>query len=152
MANTYTQIFLHIIYVVKGRQNLIPSNKKEELFKYTAGIIKQKGHKVYIINGMSDHVHILLGYNPNESLSDLIKEIKRCTSIFINNNKWLRGRFEWQTGYGAFSYSKSQVDKIYNYIQNQENHHKKRSFREEYIEILKKFSVNYDDKYIFEEV
>lgn len=152
MANTYTQIFIHIVFVVKGRANLIPSDKKEELYKYIAGIIKEKKHKLFIVNGMSDHVHILLGYNPIEALSELIKEVKRCSSMFINNNKWVRGRFEWQAGYGAFSYSKSQIDDVYRYIENQENHHKIKTLREEYIEMLKKFEVEYDEKYIFKDV
>jgi REP element-mobilizing transposase RayT len=152
MANTYTQIFIQIVYVVKGRKNLIPLDRKEELFKYTAGIIRERGHKVYIVNGMSDHIHILLGYNPIESISELVKEVKRCSSMFINNNKWVRDRFEWQAGYGAFSYSKSQIDKVYKYIENQEKHHKKRTFREEYIEFLKKFEVDYEEKYIFEDI
>ena len=152
MANTYTQIFIHAVFVVKGRQNLIPNSKKDELFKYIAGIITEKGHKLFIVNGMSDHVHILIGYNPIEALSVLMKEVKRCSSIFINTNKWLKGKFEWQSGYGGFSYSKSQIDKVYKYIENQEEHHKKRTFREEYIELLKKFEVDYDEKYIFEEV
>jgi putative transposase len=152
MANTFTQIFIHLVFVVKGRQNLIPENKKEELYKYIAGIIKEKEHKLYIVNGMPDHVHILIGYNPIEALSELMKEVKRCSSIFINNNKWVKGKFEWQAGYGGFSYSKSQIDKIYNYIKNQEKHYEIRTFREEYIELLKKFQVEYDEKYIFEEV
>jgi len=152
MANTYTQIFIHIVFVVKGRANLIPSDKNEELYKYIAGIIKEKKHKLFIVNVMSDHVHILLGYNPIESISELVKEVKRCSSMFINNNKWVRGRFEWQAGYGAFSYSKSQIDDVYKYIENQEKHHKIKTFREEYIEMLKKFEVEYDEKYVFEDV
>lgn len=152
MANTYTQIFIHLVFVVKGRQNLIPTENRDELFKYIAGIIKEKGHKLYIVNGMADHVHILIGYNPVEALSELMKEVKRCSSIFINNNNWVKGKFEWQSGYGGFSYSKSQIDKVYKYIENQEKHHKKRTFREEYIELLKKFDVRYDERYIFEEV
>jgi REP element-mobilizing transposase RayT len=152
MANTYTQIFIHIVFVVKGRQNLILTENRDELYKYIAGIIKEKGHKLYIVNGMSDHIHVLIGYNPVEALSELLKEIKRCSSIFINNNKWVKGKFEWQSGYGGFSYSKSQIDKVYKYIENQEKHHKKRTFREEYIELLKKFEVEYDERYIFEEV
>jgi len=152
MANTYTQIFIHIVFVVKGRQNLIPSLKKEELFKYIAGIIKEKAHKLYIINGMADHVHKLLGYNPNESLSALVKEIKRSSSLFINKSNWIKGRFEWQPGYGAFSYSKSQTAAVVTYITSQEKHHKVKSFREEYIDLLKKFGVEYDEKYVFESV
>ncbi|MFC2130157.1 IS200/IS605 family transposase [Bacteroidota bacterium] len=152
MANTYTQIFIHSIFVVKGRQNLIPSDKKEELNKYITGIIQNKEHKLYIINGMPDHIHILFGLNPNESLSSLMKEVKRVSSLFINQNRWVTGKFEWQPGYGAFSYSKSQTAKVYKYIENQENHHKRVTFKEEYIELLKKFEIEYDDKFIFEDV
>ena len=152
MANTYTQIFLHVVFVVKGRLNLIPKDKKEELFGYIGGIIKNKEHKVYIVNGMADHVHVLFGFNPKDSISDLIHEVKRNSSKYINENKWLSGKFEWQSGYGAFSYSKSHVDRIYKYIQGQEEHHKKLSFREEYISFLKKYGVDYDERYIFDEV
>ncbi len=152
MANTYTQLFIHIVFAVKGRTNLIPSKNKEELYKYIAGIIKGKGHKSIIVNGMPDHTHILISYNPVEALSSLVKEIKRCSSIFINENKWVIGKFEWQAGYGGFSYSKSQIEKVYKYIENQELHHKKKTFREEYIDLLKKFVIEYDDKYIFEDV
>ena len=101
---------------------------------------------------MADHIHVLIGYNPKEALSDLIKEVKRCSSIFINNKKWVKGKFEWQLGYGGFSYSKSQLDKVYKYIENQEKHHKRITFREEYIELLKKFNIEYDEKYIFEDI
>jgi putative transposase len=152
MANTYTQIYLHIIFVVEGRQNLLPAKNKEELYKYIAGMIREKRHKPFIVNGMPDHIHILLGYNPIEGLSTLVKEIKRCTSLFINNNKWVKGKFKWQLGFGAFSYSKSQINTVYKYIENQEVHHKKKTFREEYLELLKRFEVEYDDRYIFKEV
>ncbi len=152
MANTYTQIFIHAVFVVKGRYNLIPSNRKEELNKYITGIIKNKGHKLYIINGTSNHIHILIGLNPEESLSSIMKEVKRVSSLYINKNNWVTGKFEWQPGYGAFSYSKSQVDKVYKYIQNQEKHHSKKSFRQEYIELLEKFGVEYEPKYIFDDV
>ncbi len=152
MANTYTQIFIHIVFVVKGRQNLIPQENKDELYKFIAGIFKEKGHKLHIVNGMPDHIHVLIGYNPIEALSELLKEVKRCSSMFINNNRWVKGKFEWQPGYGGFSYSKSQIDKVYKHIENQEKHHKKRTFREEYIELLKKFEVEYDERYIFEDV
>jgi len=152
MADTYTQIFIHTIFVVKGRQNLIPNDKKEELFGYIGSIIKNKGNKVYIINGMFNHVHCLFGLNPNESLSSLIKEVKRMSSLHINQNRWLIGKFEWQAGYGAFSYSKSHTEKVYNYIKNQEQHYKVKTFMEEYIELLEKFGLKYDEKYLFEEV
>jgi putative transposase len=151
MANTYTQIFIHAIFVVKGRNNLIKSRFKDELYSYIAGIIKNKESKLLLINGMPDHVHLLIGLNPENSLSDLIKEVKRCSSIFINENKFVQGRFEWQPGFGAFSYSKSQVKTIYKYIENQVEHHKQNTFREEYIDFLKKFEVEYDERYIFED-
>ena len=152
MANTYTQIFLHVVFVVKGRMNVIPKDKKEELFAYIGGIIKNKNHKLYIVNGMADHVHVLFGCNPNESISDLIKEVKRNSSKYINENHWISGKFEWQHGFGAFSYSKSHVDKIYQYIKSQEEHHKRITFREEYISFLKKYGIDYDERYIFSDV
>jgi putative transposase len=152
MANTYTQIFIHAIFVVKGRLNLIPKDKKDELYKYITGIIQNKHNKLYIINGMPDHIHILFGLNPDESLSSLMKEVKRVSSLYINKNKWVQGKFEWQAGYGAFSYSKSQTNIVCKYIANQEKHHKIKTFREEYIELLKKFEVEFDMKYIFEDI
>jgi len=152
MANTYTQIFIHVIFAVKGRMNLIPKDKKDEMYGYIGGIVNNKSHKLYVVNGMPDHVHLLFGFNPSESLSDLVKEIKRNSSKFINENKWFVGKFEWQHGYGAFSCSKSHVDKVFNYIRNQEEHHKKTTFREEYIAFLKKYEVEYDERYIFEDV
>ena len=152
MANAFTQIYIHVVFVVHGRQNLIPSKKKDELFKYIAGIINEKGHKTFIVNGMQDHLHILLGYNPIEGLSALVKELKRCSSMYINKYNWVKGKFEWQSGYGGFSFSKSQIDAVYKYIQNQEKHHKTKTFREEYVELLKKIEVEYDERYIFEEV
>ena len=152
MANTYTQIYIQAVFVVDGRLNLIHKENREELYKYISGIIREKEHKSFIVNGMPDHIHILIGYNPKDALSDLLKEIKRCSSLFINQKKFVSGKFEWQPGFGAFSYSKSQIDKVYNYIANQEKHHKKRTFREEYIELLRKFEVEFDERYIFKEV
>jgi putative transposase len=152
MANTYTQIYIQIVIVVKGRHCLIPDVKKEILYKYITGIIQNKKHKLISINGISNHIHILIGLNPSESLSDLVKELKRCSTNFINEQKWLRVKFSWQEGFGAFSYSRSQLGRVIDYIKNQELHHKRKSFREEYIEILKKFEVVYDEKYIFEDV
>ncbi len=141
MANTYTQLFVHIVFAVKGRQSLIPIANRDELYNYFGGIIANKDHKSFIINGMADHVHLLIGLNPSESLSSLVKEIKRCSSIFINEKRFVRGKFEWQSGYGAFTYSKSQIDSVYKYIVNQESHHKKKSFMEEYVELLERFNI-----------
>ena len=152
MANTYTQIFIQVVFAVKGRQNLIPKDRKDDLYKYITGIIKNKGHKLIIINGMSDHIHIFISLNPDESISSLIKEVKRMTSIHINQNKWVNGKFEWQRGFGAFSYSKSQLTDVCKYIENQEKHHKTKTFKEEYIEFLQKFEINYNPNYIFDEV
>jgi len=152
MANTYTQIYIHIIFVVEGRQNIISNNFKENLNKYITGIIQNKGHKLIIINGMPDHLHILLGLSPDESISELVQQVKRCATNFINENHYVVGKFRWQKGYAAFSYSKSNIDKVYHYIKNQEIHHKKRNFREEYIELLKKYDIKFDEKYIFEDV
>ncbi|MCU0406451.1 MAG: transposase [Ignavibacteriaceae bacterium] len=152
MANTYTQIYIQIVIVVKGRHCLIPDLKKETLYKYITGIIQNKKHKLISINGISNHIHVLIGLNPSESLSDLVKEVKRCSTNFINEQKWLRVKFNWQEGFGAFSYSRSQLDRVIDYFRNQELHHKRKSFREEYIEMLKKFDVAYDEKYIFEDV
>lgn len=152
MAGAYTQIYIHLVFVVKGRENLIKIENKDELCKYITGIVQNKGHKMIAINGMPNHLHLLIGMKPVESLSELVKEIKRCSSIFINDKKWTKGKFQWQSGYGAFSYSHSQIPKIANYIANQEEHHKVRTFREEYLELLKKFNIEYDEKYIFEDV
>ena len=152
MANTYTQIHLQIVIVVKGRHCLIPEEKKENLYKYITGIIQNKQHKLIAINGIPNHIHILIGLNPGEALSELIKEVKRCSTNFINDQKWLKGKFSWQEGFGGFSYSRSQLDRVINYINNQEKHHRKKTFREEYIEMLKKFEIKFNEKFIFESV
>jgi putative transposase len=152
MSNSYTQIYIQIVIVVKGRYCLIPNKKKENLYKYITGIIQNKKHKLIAINGIPNHIHILIGLNPAEALSALVKEIKRCSTNFINEQKWLKGKFSWQNGYGGFSYSRSHLDRIINYIKNQEKHHKRKTFREEYIEMLKKFEVEYDEKFIFEDI
>jgi putative transposase len=149
MANTYTQIYLQLVFSPLGRENLIPTKHKEELNKYTTGIIQNRKHKLLAINYMPDHVHILIGYQPSQPLTDLLRDIKSNSSLFINKNKWLPGKFQWQGGYGAFSYSKSQIDDVINYIRNQEEHHKRSTFKEEYLNILKKYAVEYDEKYLF---
>ncbi|OGU15181.1 MAG: transposase [Ignavibacteria bacterium GWB2_35_12] len=152
MANTYSQIYIHLIIVVKSRENILSKSFKHDVYKYITGIIQKRGHKLYTINGMPDHVHIFVSFNPDDSLSELMKEVKRCSSNYINENKFLKGHFSWQNGYAAFSYSKSQIDKVVQYIDNQELHHKKKTFREEYVELLKKFEIMYDSKYLFDEV
>ncbi|MEZ7498501.1 IS200/IS605 family transposase [Flavobacterium sp. Arc3] len=152
MANTYTQIYLHIVFAVKGRDNLISKNWKDELYKYITGIVTNEGQKLIAINGMPDHIHILIGLKPDKSLSDMVRDVKANSSRFINDKKWINGKFEWQTGFGAFSYNHSQLTNVINYIQNQEEHHKKKTFKEEYIEFLKAFDVDYKNEYIFEDV
>jgi len=128
----------------------MPVKHKEELNKYTTGIIQNRKHKLLAINYMPDHVHIFVGYNPAQSIPDLMRDIKANSAKFINEKCWMPGRFQWQNGYGAFSYSHSQIDAVVNYINNQEEHHKKASFREEYLLFLEKFAVDYDPEYLFD--
>jgi len=149
MANTYTQLYIHIVFTVKNRESIIPQKNKEELQKYITGIIQNRSHKLIAINTMPDHVHILIGYKPSQSLPDLIRDIKANSSKFINEKRWLMGRFNWQEGYGAFSYSRSNIDNVIKYINNQEEHHKKSSFKDEYLKLLKKFEIDYDEQYLF---
>ena len=148
MPNTYSKIYIHVIFSVKGRDNIIGNKWKDELYKYITGIIRNKNQKLIIINGMPDHLHLLIGLKPDKSLSDLVREIKNNSTNFINENRFVKGKFRWQEGFGAFSYSDSQLNKIINYIRNQQTHHKKKSFKDEYIEILKKFKIEYDEKYL----
>jgi len=150
MADTYTKIYIHVIFTVQGRQNLISKQHKDELYKYITGIIQNKKQKVIAINGMPDHTHILIGIKPDIALSNLIRDVKANASSFINEKRWVIGKFSWQEGFGAFSYSHSQLDSVANYIKNQEEHHSRKTFREEYLELLKKFDVDYDPKYIFD--
>lgn len=152
MANTYTQIHIHFVFAVKFRDGIIQSKWKEDLYKYMKGIIQNNNHKLLAINGMPDHIHILIGLRPAQSISDLMKEVKQSSSKWINQNKLTNGHFEWQEGYGAFSYSKSQINQVVSYIQNQELHHKKKTFKEEYLDFLVKFEIDYDEKFIFKEL
>lgn len=150
MANTYSQIYIQIVFAVKGRQNLIMKENREELHKFITGIVTNREQKLLSIFAMSDHVHILVGLKPNISISDLVRDIKAGSSKFINDSKWINGKFNWQEGFGAFSYSKSNLDNVIKYILNQEEHHKKRTFKEEYIDFLKKFEIEYNEKYLFD--
>lgn len=152
MANTYSQIHLQFVFAVKHRHSLILSNWKQELYAYIAGIIQNQGHKLLAINGMPDHIHIFIGMRPNQSVSDLLQDIKRNSSLWINQKKFVNGKFEWQEGYGAFSYSKSHVKQVVEYIENQEAHHRKLSFHEEYIDFLNKFEIEYDERYVFKDL
>jgi REP element-mobilizing transposase RayT len=149
MANTFSQIYIQTVFAVSNRMSLIQTNFKEDLFKYITGIVTNQGQKLISINGMPDHVHILIGLRPAMALADLVREIKADSTNFINRNKWVRGKFSWQEGYGAFSYGHSQLNTIIRYIQNQEKHHSRRTFREEYLTLLRKFDIAFDDKYVF---
>ncbi|MFI5144230.1 MAG: IS200/IS605 family transposase [Ignavibacteria bacterium] len=150
MANTYTQIYIHFIFSVKNRQFLLKDNFREELHKYITGIVLNRKCKLLCINSVQDHMHILIAMHPEYSVSVLMKEVKSISSKFINEHKFVRGKFQWQEGFGAFSYSNSQVNSVINYIKNQEMHHKKKTFREEYLEFLEKFGVKYELKYAFD--
>ncbi|MHB2154796.1 IS200/IS605 family transposase [Calditrichota bacterium GD2] len=150
MADTYSKIYIQVIFAVKGRQNLLQKSWRDEVFKYMTGIIKNKGHKSIIVNGVSDHVHCFIGLKPFMALSDLVRDIKNNSSNFINDRGFVQGKFEWQAGYGAFSYAHSQLDTVYKYILNQEAHHKKKTFREEYYNFLKKFEIEFKDEYLFD--
>ena len=136
MANTYTQLYIQLIFVVENRASIITTNIKNENYKYIGGILGNKKHKLIVINGMPDHLHILIGLNPDEAISSLVKEVKRCTTVYINDNHLIHGKFSWQKGYAAFSYSKSSLPNVIKYIENQEGHHKIKSFKDEYIEFL----------------
>ncbi|MBS1509052.1 MAG: IS200/IS605 family transposase [Bacteroidetes bacterium] len=150
MANTFTQLYFHVVFAVKGRANLISHRWKEELYKYITGIVTNKNQKLLAINGMPDHIHLLVGLRPDTTLSDIVRDIKANSSRFINEKKWVAGKFEWQTGFGAFTLGHSQLDAIMNYIRTQEEHHKTRTFRDEYVELLKRYEIDFKPEYIFE--
>lgn len=152
MANTYTIIHIHAIFAVQNRQSLISNDWCNDLYKYISGIVTNHDHKILQINGMPDHVHMLVGLRPTQSLSELMKYVKQDSTKWINKNKFINGRFSWQKGYGAFSHSRSQIPKVIKYIQKQREHHKKKCFREEYLDFLKKFDVDYDERFIFKPV
>ena len=150
MPGTFSQIYIQIVFAVKGRENIIAKQWKEELNKYISGIITNKGQKSIIVNGTSDHVHIFIGLKPSMAIADLVRDIKNNSSNFINEKKFIKGKFAWQEGYGAFSYAHSQIENVYQYIANQEEHHKKKTFKEEYMDFLQKFAIEYNEKYLFE--
>ena len=151
MANTYTQIYIHVVFAVEGRQNLIAPEHNDALQKYIVGIVSGQNQKLIAINNMPDHLHMLVGLKPDIALSELVRDVKANSSRFINENRWVIGKFAWQEGFGAFSYARSQLDTVIRYIQNQQKHHAKKSFREEYVELLEKFGVKYDHRYIFKD-
>jgi REP element-mobilizing transposase RayT len=152
MANTYTQIHVHLVFAVQNRLSLIDESWADNLYKYITSIIQNNNHKVLAIGGMPDHLHLLIGLRPDESLSHLVQEIKRDSSLWINEKRYVNGKFSWQEGYGAFSYSKSQLLNVTNYILNQKEHHQKKTFIEEYVKVLSDFGLNFDEKYIFKPV
>ena len=149
MADTYTQIHLHVVFAVSGRAALIPAAHAPELYRYITGIVSGQKQKLLAINGMPDHMHLLIGLRPDKALSDLVRDVKANSSRFINEQGWLREKFAWQAGFGAFSYSASQLPDVIRYIQRQQEHHVKRSFREEYESLLNRFGVAYDPRYLF---
>jgi len=150
MPNTYSQILLQIVFTVHGRQNLISEEHRNELERYITGIITKRGQKLLAIFCMPDHVHIVIGLKPSMSISDLVRDIKTGSSNFINDSKWVRGRFNWQEGFGVFSYSKPQLEDVVGYVLNQKEHHQENSFKQEYLGLLKQFEIDYDDRYLFD--
>lgn len=152
MANTYTQMYVHVVFAVQGRQSIIPAQKKEELFKYITGIVKNRGQKLIEINGMPDHLHVFMGIKPTIALSDLIRDVKAGSSGFINEKGWIRGRFSWQEGFGAFTHSHAEIERVVHYIERQEEHHRTATFHEEYVQMLKEFAVEYNSEYLFKRI
>jgi putative transposase len=150
MAGTFSQIYIQAVFAVRGRQNLLQKPWREEVFKYMSGIIKNKNQKPIIVNGVTDHVHVFFGLKPSMAISDVIRDIKNNTSNFINEQNWIKGKFSWQEGYGAFSYAHSQIDTVYQNILNQEEHHRKKTFREEYIDCLKKYEIEHEECSLFD--
>jgi putative transposase len=148
--STYTQLYIHVVFAVKGRESLIQPEWEEQLYKYITGIVQNKQQKMLAVNGMPDHIHFFIGMKPSCSLSDLVREIKKSSNEFINEKKFTNYKFSWQEGFGAFSYSHSQLTDVIQYIMNQKAHHKKKTFKEEYLDFLNKFEVEYNEQYLFE--
>ena len=150
MANTYSQIYVQIVFSVQGWHNVISKEHREELHKYITGIVSNRGQKLLALFAMPDHIHMLVGLQPNMAVSDLVRDVKAGSSKFITEKKWVKGKFSWQVGFGTFSYSRTQIDRVIKYILNQEEHHKKKTFKEEYIELLEEFEIDYKTEYLFE--
>lgn len=150
MPGTYSQIYLQFVFAVRFRESLITPNLKNRLYPYMAAIIKEIGCKPIIINGMPDHVHVFVGFNPKNAISDFVRDLKNNTSKFIFDQKLLPAKFAWQQGYGAFSYAQSQIDAVHKYIEKQEEHHKKQSFKDEYLNFLKAFKIDFEEQYLFD--
>ncbi len=149
MANTYTQITIHLVFAVQNRDAFIKPDFKDRLYKYIIGILSKQGQKMLAINGMPDHIHILFGMTPTACLSNLVRDLKSDSSKFINENKLSKFKFQWQEGFSAFSYSRSERDHVIKYIINQEAHHSKKTFMQEYLKMLKEFKIDYNDKYLY---
>ncbi len=150
MANTYSQIYIHLVFAVKNRHALIRKEWQDSLEKYITGIVQTQQHKLLAIGSMPDHIHILIGYKITQLIPDLVENIKTSSNAWVKTNKLSKFKFEWQKGYGAFSHSRSQLDSVIKYILNQEQHHKKKTFREEYLEMLKKYDVSFKEEYLFD--
>ena len=150
MADTYSQIYIQIVFAVKGRDSLISPKWEEELYKYITGIVQNKGQKMLAVNGIPNHIHFLIGMKPTCCLSDLVREIKKSSNTFIKENRFTSSNFQWQEGFGSFSYSHSQLDNVINYIMNQKEHHTRKTFKEEYIDMLTKFNIEFKNEYLFE--
>jgi putative transposase len=149
-SGTFSQIYIQLVFAVKGSQNFIKASWEDELYKYITGIVQNKGQKMLAINGMPDHIHILVGMKPNCNLSDLVREIKKSSNTFIKEKKFTNYKFEWQSGFGAFSYSHTALGNVIKYITQQKEHHKKRTFREEYKDFLEKYEIDFQEEYLFE--
>jgi REP element-mobilizing transposase RayT len=152
MANTYHQIYIQTVFAVKYRQSLLNTEWRPHIFAVVGNLINETGCKTLIVNGVEDHVHCFIGLRPAVSVSELMKTVKAKSSKYINDHNLTAERFEWQEGYGVFSYSRSHINSVYNYIKNQEQHHRKQTFRDEYLEFLKKFGIDYDEQYIFQDL
>jgi len=150
MPNTYSQIYIQVVFTVRGRQCLIPKQNRERLHKYITGIVQERDHKMLAVFCMPDHVHFLAGIKPRMAISDLVRDVKAGTSALINGEQWAKSKFSWQEGFGAFSYSKNEIDRVARYILNQEEHHQHTSFRSEYLKFLKEFEIPYEEKYLFD--
>ncbi|MCR4318320.1 MAG: IS200/IS605 family transposase [Planctomycetes bacterium] len=150
MANTYTQLYIHIVFAVAERQHLLQKTNHEEIQKFITGIVQNHDHKMLAVGCATDHMYLFVGLNPAQSISDLVRDVKANTSRFINEKRWFYGKFSWQSGYGAFSYSRSHIDNVSKYVLNQEEHHRKKTFKEEYLEMLEKFGVEFNREYLFE--
>lgn len=152
MANTFTQLYIHIVFTVQERASVIQPAWQDNLERYITGIVQDRGHKLIIINSRPDHIHMLIGLNPDQSISDLMREVKSSSSKHVNEQHWVAGRFRWQGGYGAFSCSRSTLPKAIRYIERQDEHHGTTTFVQEFRDLLRKYDVSFDEAYLFDEI